>query len=234
MSGGLRRRGHRRGVGGLLAGLTLVALFAAPAPAADREVDLSFSLFNGSHSQPGATVAPVVQGPLTVHLSSPTNTLIVKSNRLHLTALADGTYRAVWTAEFLGKGTLVADLDVGGVPGRFEDELLILPQTRTVAGRVRFAPRQGGYEVTIVELPPSVGVAIQSRVGASLVTTCERLDLVPLMNLDCAAFAAALATAVVPLPAAGEVYVLPAGQMTAEERRQLDEFLAVPAARPGR
>jgi hypothetical protein len=45
-------------------------------------------------------------------------------------------------------------------------------------------------------------------------------------DLDCEGLNRALSTAVVPLPPAGESYLLEDGDLTAEERRQLDTYLA--------
>ena len=116
------------------------AASAAGAPGAPiAHLEVSFSAFNHGYSVPGATMAPVVQGALTVRLSSPENALVVKSNQLRLDALGDGTQRAEWTVEFHGRGKLNADFDFAGAPGRFEDEVVIPPQTRTVVGRVRLA-----------------------------------------------------------------------------------------------
>jgi hypothetical protein len=220
--------------GTLLAGLAGVVAAADLSDAAGAHLDVSFSGFNRSYSEPGATMAPVVQGALTVRLSSPDNTLVVKSNRLRLDPLGDGTHRAEWTAEFLGQGKLIADFDFAGAPGRFEDEVVIPPQTRTVSGRIRLARGDGGYELTAVELPPSVEVAIHSQLAGRLVDFCEGMALLPLVSLDCGGLAAGLQTVAVPLPRPGETFLLPEAQLTAGERRQLDGYLARVGAPAGR
>ena len=221
--------GAARTAGGLAAAALggLLAVAAAPAgPPPGREADLSFSSFNGSYSEPGATLAPVTEGPITVQLSSPENTFVLVANRLHLTALPDGTQRARWTADFHGQGKLIADFSVAGAPGRIEDEVVVPPQSRSVEGRVRLARGDGGWVMTAVELPPSVSVEIRSRVADSLVATCEGMAILPLVRLDCGAFRASLETATVPLPAAGETYFLPDARLTAAERQRLDAYLA--------
>lgn len=208
-------------LGTLVAALpTLAALGAGPAGGL-----FSFERFNDSYSRPNVVLAPVAQGPLTLRLSSPTNSLVLRSNRLRLTPLGDGTHRAEWTAEFLGKGWLVADYDLAGVPGRLEDELVVPSQTRTVVGRVRLGHGDQGFELTPVELPATVSVAIRSRLAGQVVGLCERMSILPLMALDCAGLDGALSNAAVPLPEPGDTYLLPADRLTAEDRRQLLDYL---------
>jgi hypothetical protein len=194
--------------------------------AAEPGADLSFERFNGSYSRPGVTMPPRAMGLLTVRLASPTNTLVLRSNRLRLTPLGDGSHRAEGTAEFLGEGWLVADLEMGGAPARLEDEVVIPPQTRTVVGRVRVAHGEQGFELTPVELPATVEVAIRSRLADRVVGLCDQMSLLPFTSLDCGGIEGLLSTAAVPLPAAGDTYLLPADKLTDADRRALADYLA--------
>jgi hypothetical protein len=204
---------------------------AGSAPAAARApstLDLVVSGFNPTYSRPGAAMAPVARGPLTLRLTAPENTVVVTENRLRLARLDDGTDRVDGSAEFAGRARIVADYELAGVPGRLEDEVTVPRQSRAIAGRVRLARAdgdEGGYAVTIVELPPTVEVRIESRLAGQLGAVCDALSILPLVALDCDAIRGALATASVPLPKAGEIYFLPDSRLTPAERRLLDAYL---------
>ncbi|HEX2254703.1 MAG TPA: hypothetical protein VHQ65_15665 [Thermoanaerobaculia bacterium] len=213
-------------VGGALAGVTSSAA-AQPADA----VDFTFPLFNDTYRQPGAVMAPVTQGDMKVHLRSPDNRLTLRTHRVRLAPLADGTHWAEFLADFTGGGTLVADLDLGGSVSRLTDEVVIPPQTRTVRGRVRVVRAGEDYEITPVEMPERVPVAVKSQLAGRFGALCESLRMLPMVEIDCSGVEAGFSTVQVPLPAVGDTYVLPAERLTADDRRQLDAYLADSAAR---
>jgi len=194
-------------------------------PIAPGTTEFTFPLFNDTYQENGAVMAPVVQGGMTVRLSSPENRLTLRTHRVTLTPLSDGTHRAEFVADFAGRGRVVAHVSVGGgPPTRLEDEVVVPPQTRTVVGRVLLARGTGAYEITPVELPERVPIAIESQLGGSFAALCDSLAL--MIQLDCRGVRGMLSTAQVPLPGPGETYLLLDERLTPEDRRRLDEYLA--------
>jgi hypothetical protein len=207
----------------------------APAPST-AGADFRFTCLDHAYSQP-VVAAPIEAGKLSVQLASPRNKLVLRSHRLRLApTYADGSYAAELTVEFFGKGRLSADVDLAGYGHRFEEELLVPPQTRVLGGRVRVERAGGGYRITPLSLPRTMTVAIRSRLGDDVVGLCERLAAVPFSSLDCGGLDRALSTAVVPLPAPGESFWIAPQEVTAAERREVDRYLAATGApaRPGR
>jgi hypothetical protein len=205
----------------------LALALAVPALAAAQGsdgIEVSLPGFNGAYSQPGAAPAPVVYGPLTLRLSSPANALVLEESRLRLRPEAGGGYGAEVYAAFRGQGRLVVDFDLAGSPGRLEDEMTLPRQSRTVAGRLRLAAAEGGWDVTVVELPPSVAVTLRSRLAGQLVDLCSTVGM--FLAIDCTAAGAALQRAEIPLPRPGETFFLPADKLAAPDRPRLDAFLA--------
>lgn len=206
---------------------------AAPNPApAPLPGLLRFTRLNHSYSQPATAIDPITEGPLTIRLSSPRNKLVLQSHSLRLEPGAGGLHTADLEVKFFGKGRVVADVDVAGVGKRFEEEVLVPPQTRRLEGRVRVTRSGGGYLLTPERLPRELPVAIRSQLGNDVVGLCERLAALPFSELDCAGLDQALSTARVPLPPAGEGFYLAAADLTAAERSQLERYLG--SARGGR
>jgi hypothetical protein len=205
----------------------------APAPST-AAAGFRFTRLDHAYSQPVAA-APIRAGKLTVRLSSPRNKIVLRSHRLRLApTYADGSYAAELTVDFFGKGSLVADVDLAGYGQRFTEEVLVPPQTKVLGGRVRVARSGGGYLITPLSLPATISVAMRSRLGDDVVGLCERLAAVPFSSLDCDGLDRALSTAVVPLPPVGESFWIGPEDLTAAERRQVEAFISVPAARAGR
>ncbi len=169
----------------------------------------------------------MVEGPLTVHLSSPDNHLTLRSHRLRLTPLGDGSHRAEVVADFSGAGHLVARVELAGAVSRLDDDVEVPPQTRTVVARVVIArDADGGYRVTPLEMPPSLPVTLHSGLAGRLGDLCGSFALLPGFGLDCAAVRGALSTANVPLPAPGETFPVPTERLSAGDRARLDAYLA--------
>jgi hypothetical protein len=196
--------------------------------------ELRFERFNRGYDQAVPEILPIEEGPVTVRLSSPRNSLTVRSHVLRLEPGAGSSYTADLRVEFSGKGWLVADVDVGGVSTRLQDEVKVPPQALEVQGRIRLRKVRGGYEVTPEQLPHSVSVRIESGIGRSLVDLCDGVSVLPLASLgdvDCVALERSLSRATVPLPAAGESFLLEDADLTPPERRRLDGYLASGSAR---
>jgi len=208
----------------LAAGLILVATL--PLGAADRGAGKTFRFasLNRSYSMDGADIAPVRQGPITVHLSSPRNVLVVKKNRLELEPLGDGSYRSRVSIDLLGSGDLIAQFDTGnGAGSPMEDRVVLPPQTIDLEGRVRFHRTPSGWEVTALSLPDETEVTIQSRVVNTLVGACDQLAV--FLGLECGGLRTSLTHLAVPLPEPGTVFLLQEADLTPEEVGLLDGYL---------
>jgi hypothetical protein len=202
---------------------------APAAPAAAPPGQFAFQRLNRSYGEVVSEIEPIRQGPVSVRLSSPRHDLTVRSHLLRLEPGAGGSHSAELRVDFMGKGWLVADVNVAGIAGiggRLEDEVTVPLQSQTVEGRVKLHKVAEGYLVTPEQLPRRLAVRARSGVGTRIVGFCDRAALVLLSNLDCPALDRALSTLVVPLPPPGESYLLAESDLTVEERRRIDAYLA--------
>lgn len=184
-----------------------------------------FDRLNREYTEAVPEIQPVVQGPLTVRLSATRSNLVLRNHLLRLEPGSGDSHSADLRVEFEGRGWLVADVDVGGVASRLQDEVVVPPQAVALQGRVKLRKVREGYLVTTEQLPPRVRVKIQSGVGSRIVDVCDGFSALPLTSLDCPALEQALSRAVVPLPQPGETFLLENGELTAEERQRLDAYL---------
>ncbi|HUO87230.1 MAG TPA: hypothetical protein VM617_07550 [Thermoanaerobaculia bacterium] len=200
----------------------------AVAQALPPPTELTFPRFNDVYEQPGAMSEPLEQGGMTIRLSSPENHLVLRSHRVRLAPLGDGTHWVEVVADFAGRGRVIAHLDFGNGQGtQLEDQVVLPPQTRTVIGRVVIAVGEGGdYEITPVELPETVAIAFESKLAGGLGDLCRTVARLGGMTIDCGSVEAGLTTAAIPLPEPGETYLLPAARLTADDRGRLDAYLA--------
>jgi hypothetical protein len=197
---------------------------ARPAPAASS-TSFSFPLINRSYSDLAPAAVPYTSGALSVALSSPRHNVVVREHRLTLTPLADGTHRADLDVTFLGKGWMVADVELAGFATQLADEVLLPSQRKLLQGRVRLEPAAGGgMLLTPVELPKTVQVAIQSRVGNQLVGWCEGISVLPLTDVDCGELQRAVQTATVPVPQADGPIHLDADELRPEDQAALEAY----------
>lgn len=214
----------------LAAGAALLAVLGASSAPVDAAADAAATVFqfdrlNRSYQMDDSEVAPVRQGPVTIHLSSPRNTLVVKGHSVSLRPLGDGLYQASVGLDFMGSGDLTADLVTdAGTSSRLEDLVVMPRQTVRVDGQVSFLRVAGGWDVTAHSLPPEVKVDIQSRLAGSLVTVCSQMAV--FLGLDCDGLDRSLSRVEVPLPAAGSVFHLPEEELTADEVARLEAYLA--------
>jgi hypothetical protein len=220
----------RRGLLATLAAGLLLAAGAAllgPASAASPEVAparFSFDSLNRAYHLEDSDVAPVRQGPVTIHMSSPRNSLILKDHSVTLTPQADGTYQASVGIDLLGSGDLVADLVTdAGTSSRLEDVVIVPRQQVRLDGRVRFARVPDGWDVTALSLPREVELDIQSRLAGNLVTLCGQMAV--FLGLDCDGLDRSLSRVGVPLPEAGSVFFLPEEDLSPAEVAALDAYL---------
>lgn len=198
----------------LLALLAALALPAVAQPgAAGKEIELRS--FNGIYTGLDDRLQPIEQGPITVHLQAPEHELRVLRNRLVLRPVAGGAYDAEIEVEVAGQGFLVADVESMGVTSRFEDVVRLPQQLIRLRGIVHLARVKGGFEVTPVEIPETVGLRIESQALDGIVSTCELLS--QLVSLGCGALGNALSTVQIPLDA-GDTFRLESARLSEAER----------------
>jgi hypothetical protein len=216
---------------------TLLALLAIPlslavlAPRLDAQTGTSaerrvfaFDRLNRGYEMDGSQIAPIRQGPVTIHLESPRNSLILRDHSVALTPRGDGTFDTSIVLDFLGSGDLIADMVTdAGTSSRMEDLVIVPRQAVRLNGRVRFARVPGGWDVTALSLPKKVEIGIQSRLAGNLVTMCGTMGV--FLGLDCDALDASLSRVDVPLPEAGSVFFLPESELTEAEVGALERFL---------
>lgn len=195
----------------------------AEAVAAERGV-FELTSMNRRYTELAPDIEPVAWGSMTVTLSSPRHELILERTHLELTALGGGAYDLVLDLGFSGSGELIADLDVGGVRSRLEDELTIPSQLERLEARVRMERVPAGYRITTEELPETFAVEIQSRVAGQVMVACRPLSL--FVGIDCNGLDRALSRLAIPLPDPGETYLVESARFSDDELRSLDAFLA--------
>jgi hypothetical protein len=210
--------------------LALLATFAVATAA--RAESFTFDRCNRTWRASADRLPAMTQGPLTLHFSSPDAALDVEDHRLDLTPLADGTHRARFEALFTGAATLNVDVEVNGAVSRMQDDVRVPPQRRVVEGRVQLAKGVGEdgtavYEMTVVEMPKTVPVVIESNLAGRLGSMCDGFAL--LLPLDCGLVRAAMSRVNVPMPEPGETYLLPPECLDPAVARRLDDYLAVSA-----
>lgn len=206
----------------------LLGLLAAALLAAEPIQHVELPRLNQTYRDLAPEVLPVESAGLRVTLRSESNQLTVRSHGLEIEPLPTGDYRMTARASVLGKALVTAIVEAAGVPGEIEDEILLLPQEVVVEGRARVRRVDAGYEVTPLELPATVELAIQSRLAAQVVSMCDTLSIL-VAGMECAGFERSLSVVRLPLPEAGTPQVVDAGYLTDEERRRIDAALGLPA-----
>ncbi len=197
---------------------------APSAPASAAPGPLRFERLNRDYRNVVSEIEPIRQGAATIRLSSPRHTLTVRDHLLRLEPGPGGSHSAELRLDVSGTGWLIADVDIAGLGGRFQDEVQVPAQSRTIEGRVRLRKTAEGYLVTPEQLPQQVPVRVRSNLAGDIVALCEGASL--LTGMDCGALERSLSTVQVPLPEPGESYLLENAELTADERRRIDAHLA--------
>jgi hypothetical protein len=148
---------------------------------------------------------------------------------VRLVPRSDGAFDGSVEAEILGKGRLIADVDLAGVERRLADEVVLPPQTVVVAGRVRLAREAGGYRGVVDALPKEVRVAIQSNLINDILSLCDGATLLSFGTVDCGPLTQALARPALALPESTEIFLSDA-DLTVEDRAELDALIAAASA----
>ena len=183
---------------------------------------------NGVYEDTFQEISPVERGGMTIDMASPDNEITIHGHRIELTPQGERVHRGNLTVEVSGWGDLIADVAFtsGSPPQRFRDRLTIPRQTVDLSGLVLLSKTTDGYVVTPLEMPKTVPVRVESGLADGIVASCEALSRLPFLSLGCSGLGQAFERVQVPLPGPGQSYVLPAGELTADERRQLDGYLA--------
>jgi hypothetical protein len=206
--------------------LLAAALLASSSALRAASADLRFEKLNHAYKDLVSDLPEMRQGNASLRLSSPRQTVILRDHRLHLVAVGPGTFDAVLGIDFLGKGWLVADVTVGTLSQRFEDELVVPTQARTLGARIRIERGQNGYLVTPLTLPASLPIDFHSRLGDQVVDLCNRASMLLLGTLDCSWIERSVTRVDLPLPPAGQPMYLADDDLTPLDRQHLDALLA--------
>jgi hypothetical protein len=182
-----------------------------------------FPRLNATFRDMEPDIAPVSTAGLTINLSSPHNSLTIRGHRLELEPLGGPRHRFLGWVDFLGKADLVAKF-AGGLPGGVEDQVLLPIQKVELEGEIDFVKMPGGYDVTLRQLPAHLDIVMQSRLANQLMSLCDMLTI--LTGGDCSGLGAAFSQVRLPMPAAGETYFLAEDQLSLDERRLFDDYLA--------
>jgi hypothetical protein len=211
--------------------VSAVSAAAAPARGAGRPAEFEFARLNRTYSQFVDQLQPVVLGPVEVLLRSPQHELQLSRHHAWLEPAAEGTHSVRVEIEVQGSGTINAVLRAAGLEGKLDDELVLPLQTLRLDGRIRLSRSAEGYQISLVEAPETVEVQIQSQLAGRLVPVCRQMALV-LVRFDCAALEDALSRVNVPIPKPGTEFLLPIEEVSPEEAKALDRYLASAAGGP--
>lgn len=203
-----------------------------PGKTSTLDRDFQFKELNHPYKDVLPPLAPVTQGPLTIQLRSPHQTLDLIDNEVHAHPNGDGTHQLFVDLEIAGRGELIADMSLAGMKQTLHDQVELPRQRKRIVATVRIHPTTDGYEITTVRLPTEVSVAIRSGVGDRIIRWCNRMAMIPFFAIDCDGLTQSLQTAVIPVPPPGGTYLLPGDQLSAEERGQIDAYLAANGGSP--
>jgi len=199
---------------------------AVPVEAAPTELQLS--KLNRVYQDLAGEMAPIDVPPVRIRLASPTQTIVVRENRIDLEPLGDGRFGGRVTLDLLGKGDLLVDLDLAGQTQHLEDEVLLPRQTLVVDGVARIARSAGGYRIVPEKLPPELRLEIRSRLINQVLDLCAGAAILSLGALDCGGLRENLERPRIPLTGVAQGLFLADGDLTDAERSTLDRLLAVP------
>jgi hypothetical protein len=185
-----------------------------------------FIRLNRIYRNLGVGMKPASEGPLTVRLTSPENVLVLRRHSLEMRPVEGDLHAARIVLDLMGEAKLDAEFLIGGTGSRLEDEVKVPPQEIAVDALIRMRRVEDGYEVETVELPASVSIAMESRLGGELVSWCERIPVFFFLGLSCDGLDSLLSEAVIPLPKPGEVRHLAVTELQEEERQALDLYLS--------
>lgn len=204
-------------------------LAAAGAPS-----ELRFEKLNRAYSDFVEELAPIGEQGMSIHLTSPSQTMILRDHRIRLTPLTpaeSGAFAGEVELDIQGKGALIADVVMGPIVRQLTDEIVVPPQTLRLASKIRVRRVADGYEITPETMPSRIEVAVQSRTINQILALCDQAATLSLGAIDCAGLDRALTRPAVPIPGGGGSFFLGDENLTDDDRSRLDAVLG-PAALP--
>lgn len=211
------------------AALTLPGGLAAGAPS-----ELRFEKLNRAYSDFVEELAPIGEQGMSIHLTSPSQTMILRDHRIRLTPVTpaeDGAFAGEVELDIQGKGALIADVVMGPIVRQLTDEIVVPPQTLRLASKIRVRRVADGYEITPEQMPSRIEVAVQSRTINQILELCDQAATLSLGAIDCSGLDRALTRPAVPIPGGGGSFLLGDENLTDADRSRLDAVLG-PAVRP--
>jgi len=206
----------------------LALLLAVSAPVAAQEKDgvrtVSFERLNRVYEQLIEDLSLIRIGPAEVALRSPEHSLTVSRHAATLAAGDAGVFEAELELDISGSGRIAADVVIGSLESQLTQELVVPAQTLRLEGAISIRRGDEGYWIRTERMPATTQVRIESELGTQLFTVCRQMALV-LVSLDCEAIERAVTLISVPLPEAGDEYLIALEDTTPEERGELDRFL---------
>lgn len=223
-------RDRRRSALRLVLG-ALLCFAARPIAAAEPTAEMRFVKLNRTYSDFVGELAPIGEEGLSVLLQSPRQAMILRDHRIRLTPLPGGRGRFAGEVELdiQGKGELIADVTIGPIVRRLNDELLVPPQTLRLASTVVICRVADGYEITPETLPARIEVAVQSQSLNQILALCDQAATLTLGAVDCSGLGRSLTRPAVPLPGGGGTLHLSDDELTDNDRLWLDTLIGSPA-----
>lgn len=223
-------------IGGLagIAGIVLLSSALAAETAGQPPSEFRFEKLNRSYSDFVTELAPIGGEGLSIQLTSPHQTLVLRGHRIRLAPLPQGgagSFAGEIELDVQGKGTLIADVTMGPIERQLSDEIVVPPQTLHLVGKVRIRRLADGYEVTPVELPKSLEVAVQSKTINQILALCDQAATLSLGAVDCSGLQSSLTRPAVPIPGGGQAFRLGDEELSDTDRGRLDALLG-PAPGP--
>ena len=200
-----------------------IALVGPGAGADDGWTTFEFESYNREFVNIRSNAQWKREGPIQATLTSPAHRLSIRDHSVELKAAVDGTYDARIRVNFSGDGDIVAQVGMVGAQTELEDHVIAPPQEVEVLAKIKFRRVEEGYEVETIELPATVEVEIESRMGAQIIDTCK--SALSFLGVECGGIEAMFNSASVPLPKAGGTYFISNDKLSRSERRRLNRFL---------
>lgn len=200
----------------------LILAAAGAATAAEQSTEVA--AFNTTYEGAATDLQPIEQGPITIYVSSPSYRLTLYRNRFAFAPAGGGVLDATVECEIDGGGQLVAVVETAASRNDFNDQLVVPRQTLRLAGKLRLERVESGFRFTVVEAPATLGITIRSAALDRILGACDALSQIPLLALSCKGLEQALSTARVPVPKAGESFVLADSSLSPAERAFFERF----------
>ena len=221
----------------IAAALALAAFLTLPSglAGAGAPEKFRFEKLNRSYSDFVEELAPIGEEGMSIHLTSPSQTMILRDHRIRLTPLGpakDGAFSGEVELDIQGKGALIADVVMGPIVRQLTDEIVVPPQTLRLAGTVRIRRVADGYEITPDQLPSRIEVAVQSQTINQILALCDQAATLSLGAVDCSGLGRALTKPAVPIPGGSAAIFLGDENLSGDDRARLDALLPPPAAAP--